>query len=83
MAWLIPLMAGLALYRWQQKERRWAVTLAFVLLFISLFLGQSRAALLGVFISLFIVIWLILPRGALALCGLDRARPGCLCCKSR
>lgn len=62
LSWLVPLMAGLALYRWQQREPRWHVTLAFILMFAALLLGQSRSALIGVFIGLAFLIPLIIKR---------------------
>ncbi|HLV33926.1 MAG TPA: O-antigen ligase family protein [Spirillospora sp.] len=62
LAWLVPLMAGLALYRWQQRQPRWAVIAAFVLLFTALFLGQGRAAIIGVFLALLLLIPLLIRR---------------------
>lgn len=48
LAWFVPLMIGIALYRWQQREMRWDVTTAAVLLSVALILGQSRSAIAGV-----------------------------------
>jgi O-antigen ligase len=48
LAWLAPLMIGIALYRWQNRETRWDVTAAAVLLSVALILGQSRSAIIGV-----------------------------------
>jgi putative inorganic carbon (hco3(-)) transporter len=48
LAWLAPLMIGIALYRWQNRETRWDVTAAAVLLSVALILGQSRSAIFGV-----------------------------------
>ncbi len=63
LAWIVPLMAGVALYRWRDRlPRRDEVTLAFLLLGTALFLGQSRAALLGVLLALAILCWLLLRR---------------------
>lgn len=63
LAWLTPLMIGLALYRWHSGGQRWAVTLAALLLVPALLLGQSRSALAGVLFSLIFVIGLIVPAG--------------------
>ncbi len=52
MAWLAPLMAGLALYRWRTDGLRWPPTLAFGLLTLALILGQSRVAIAGVLVGL-------------------------------
>lgn len=62
-AYLLPVMAGAAVYHWRMKLPRLGVTLAFVLLFLSLFLGQSRLAIIGVLLALAIIIFLLIPRG--------------------
>ena len=57
MAWLAPLMAGLAIYYWRERRAetgraartlRIVAPIAFVLLWTALFFGQSRSAILGV-----------------------------------
>jgi O-antigen ligase len=73
LAWLTPLMGGLALYKWRSNLLRVGVTAAFWLLLLALFLGQSRLAILGVFAALAVLIFLLIPRGRrrkLALAGL-------------
>lgn len=75
LAWLCPLCAGLIAYQWQQRCWRWLATVAFGLMFVGLFLGQSRAALLGVFVTLMGLSALLIrsPRlrwGAVLLLGL-------------
>ena len=62
LAWLLPLMAGLAVYRWQQRLPRWDVTLAFGLLLVALLLGQSRSAIVGVLAAFFLMIPLLARR---------------------
>jgi O-antigen ligase len=54
-------MFGLMLYRWQWRWLRGAAVVAFVLTFVGLFLGQSRFALLGVFVALGGLIALLIP----------------------
>lgn len=73
LAWLTPLMAGLALYRWRWPILRLTTALAFWLLLLALFLGQSRFAIAGVVVALAGVIFLLIPAGrwrTLALLGL-------------
>jgi O-antigen ligase len=62
-AYVLPVMAGIAAYRWRMKLPRVGVTLAFVVLFISLFLGQSRLTIIGVLLTLAIIIFTLIPRG--------------------
>jgi len=62
-AYLLPIMAGIAVYRWRMKLPRIGVTIAFVLLFLSLFLGQSRLTIIGVLVTLAMIIVLLIPRG--------------------
>lgn len=62
LSWLVPLMAGLALYRWQQGGSRWHVTIAFIMMFAALLLGQSRSALIGVFVALALLIPFVVRR---------------------
>jgi putative inorganic carbon (hco3(-)) transporter len=61
-AYILPLMAGVAIYHWRMKLPRIGVTLAFVLLFLSLFLGQSRLTIIGVLAALALIIFLLIPR---------------------
>lgn len=72
-SYLLPVMAALAAYRWTAGRARAGVTLAFVLLFAALALGQSRLAILGVIVGLAFVARLVVARGRwrhLALAGL-------------
>ena len=74
MAWLLPLMAGLAIYRWRTYSIRWDVTLACLMLLAAILLGQSRATIIGVFFA-FVFISLLLPNrwqifGGLLIVGL-------------
>ncbi len=62
LAWLTPLMAALMVFRWQQRDLRWDVTLAFVLLYGALFLGQSRAAIAGTLLALLLMIPFLLKQ---------------------
>lgn len=66
MIWLLPLTAGVAIYSWRNPEdagspRRFYATLTFVVLFIALFLGQSRLAILGMVVALAILIFALIP----------------------
>jgi O-antigen ligase len=63
LAWLCPLLAGIALYPWRRRALTALAALAFGLVFASLFLGQSRFALFGTLAALALVFWLTLPRG--------------------
>ncbi len=72
-SYLLPVLAALAAYRWMAGRARAGVTLAFVILFAALFLGQSRLAILGTIVALAVVARLVLARGRgrnLALVGL-------------
>lgn len=60
---ILPSIAALAIYRWRTGEKRAWVTTAFILLALGLFLGQSRMAILGVLVVLFIFALLLIPRG--------------------
>jgi putative inorganic carbon (hco3(-)) transporter len=62
-AYLLPPMAALAIYRWRDGAQRGAVTVIFLALALGLFLGQSRMAILGVLLTLFIFAFLLIPRG--------------------
>lgn len=59
LAWVVPLMGGMALYRWQHGLRAWGMTAAFCLALSGLFLGQSRFALFGVFAALTGIAWFL------------------------
>ncbi len=74
MAWLLPFMTGLAIYRWRTRGIRWDVTLAGFMLLAAILLGQSRATIIGVFFA-FVFISLLLPNrwrifGGLLIVGL-------------
>ena len=83
MAYFAPLAAGIAIYDWRVRKAPWRMltaTLAFVLLLLALFLGQSRLSVLGVIIALGGLILLLIPARRwqylalallLALCGLE------------
>jgi putative inorganic carbon (hco3(-)) transporter len=75
LAWLTPLMAGFALYRWPNRGLQLGAAVAFILLLLALYLGQSRFALAGVLLALAVIIFLLIPHGrkrwlALAALGL-------------
>jgi putative inorganic carbon (HCO3(-)) transporter len=59
--WLLPLMAGVALYQWRVRQPYAQALLAFLLLTLGVFLGQSRLALLGVGIGLGLLAFLAFP----------------------
>lgn len=67
MIWLVPLMAGIAIYRWQAQGIRWDVTLAFLLLLLAMLLGQSRSAIAGLVVALALVSTLL--RGGWRIAG--------------
>lgn len=60
LAWLTPVVAGLAIMRWQVGRHRFAASLTFGLLLLALFLGQSRMALIGVFLALALMIYALI-----------------------
>ncbi len=62
-SWLLPVMAALAAYRWRDQLPRVGVTGAFLLLFMALFLGQSRLAVIGMLVALALVVYVLLPAG--------------------
>lgn len=75
LAWLAPLMAGLALGSrgrtkaesapdWLWRALRVGAGLAFALLFVALFVGQSRFAIAGVLGSLVLLIVALVPHSA-------------------
>jgi hypothetical protein len=61
LAYLCPLLAGIALYRWREGLPRIGVTLAFALMFAGMLLGQSRLAIGGVLVMLLILPFLLIP----------------------
>jgi len=66
MAFFAPFAAGIMFYDWRERRtrvRRGVATLAFVLLALALFLGQSRLAIGGVVVALGILIFLLIPAG--------------------
>jgi O-antigen ligase len=72
-AWLTPVCAGIALYRWRPRAIQIAAGILFFVLLLALFLGQSRLALAGVVVALGAMIFLLIPHGRyryLALAGL-------------
>jgi len=62
-AWLTPVMAGFALYRWKSLALRFIAALLFWLLMLALFLGQSRLAIGGVVVALALLVFLLIPPG--------------------
>lgn len=76
MAFFAPFAAGIMFYDWRERKtrfRRGAATLAFVLLALALFLGQSRLAIAGVVAAMGVLIFLLIPVGRwryVALAGL-------------
>jgi O-antigen ligase len=61
LAWMLPLAAGLALYRWREKlPGRDSTLMACALLGAALFFGQSRAAILGVLAAFVVLCFLLL-----------------------
>ncbi len=69
LAWLAPLSAGLVFYPWRKREEQrfsgWAVGagVGFGLILLALILGQSRFAIAGVLVTLFVVGVLVVPAG--------------------
>ncbi|MBZ0305746.1 MAG: O-antigen ligase family protein, partial [Anaerolineae bacterium] len=57
LVWITPLTSALAIYRW---PRRLPATI-FVLAFTALFLGQSRLALIGMFLGAIVIIVMMIP----------------------
>lgn len=75
MAYLAPFLAGITIYLWRfgGVVSRRGCTLAFALLMLALFLGQSRLSIIGVIVALAGVIFLLIPHSVwryLALLGL-------------
>lgn len=61
---LVCVAAGASIYTWQKKAWwRWIVTPTFVLLLVSLMLGQSRTAIVGGVLGFAVMIPLLIPRG--------------------
>ncbi len=72
-AWLTPLCAALMLHRWRPRIAQVGAAVAFALLLLALFLGQSRLAITGVIVALGFISLTLVPAGrrrALALAGL-------------
>jgi O-antigen ligase len=71
MAYFAPLAAGIAIYAWRfrgaltipMRVLRVASPLAFFLLVLALFLGQSRLAIVGTVVALFAFAFLLIPAG--------------------
>lgn len=64
MSWLAPVAAGIMIFDWRERRnliRRWVATLAFVVLALAIFLGQSRMSIVGVVVVLAGLIWLLIP----------------------
>lgn len=63
LAFVCPLLGGLIAYSWGRYNRtlRIVTTILFTLLFLALFLGQSRFALVGTLIALFVLVKLLIP----------------------
>ena len=59
MAWLLPLMTGLAIFRWRTRGIRWDVTLAWIMLLLAIMLGQSRATIVGIVFALAFIVLLL------------------------
>lgn len=62
-SFLVCLMAAAGVYHWRYRLPRAGITLAFVLLFVALMLGQSRMAIFGFIITQSFIIYLLIPRG--------------------
>ncbi len=64
LAFVCPLLGGLIAYRWGRYNRplRIITTILFVLLFLALFLGQSRFALAGTLMALVVLAGLLIPQ---------------------
>ena len=63
LAWLAPLIGGLAAWRWRRGLPFPIAGATFVLLALALFLGQSRGAIAGVVLALALISVTIIPRG--------------------
>ena len=66
LSYMTPVMAGLAIGHIRRTDRLWQglrllAGVAFVLLFVAVFLGQSRFAVAGTLGALIVVIWLLIP----------------------
>jgi O-antigen ligase len=65
-AWLMPFAGGIAIFDWRENNRgarRNLATVAFLALWLALFLGQSRMAIFGVVFAMGILITFLVPRG--------------------
>jgi hypothetical protein len=66
MAWVIPIVAAVAIYDWRsplRPRRRLTASLTFCLLMVALFFGQSRSAIIGVILALGLLIFALIPPG--------------------
>jgi hypothetical protein len=70
LVWLVPLTGGLAAYRWRSGQRGPLVPATFGLLALALILGQSRMAIAGAMIGLFLIGLSLLPSGVSRWIGL-------------
>ena len=66
LSYMTPVMAGLAIAPVRHSDRAWQsmrllAGVAFVLLFVAVFLGQSRFAIAGTLGALIVIIWLLIP----------------------
>ncbi len=65
LSWIVPLCAGLMLWRGQSafdRIIRWGFATAFGISFTALYLGQSRFAIAGVLFALLVTIYWLVPR---------------------
>lgn len=65
LSWIVPLCAGLMLWRGQSafdRIVRWGFSVAFVISFTALYLGQSRFAIAGVLFALLVTVYWLVPR---------------------
>lgn len=63
-AWLIPLMGAIAITAWRSRPisvAGWYSTIAFLVLSLALFIGQSRLAIFGVIGAMGILSFLLIP----------------------
>jgi O-antigen ligase len=64
--WLMPFAGGVAIFDWREHNRgarRNLATTAFLVLWLALFLGQSRMAIFGLVFAMGILIAWLIPRG--------------------
>jgi O-antigen ligase len=65
LAWLIPYCGGMIVYPWRNtvKAKQAISVIAFITTFTAAILGQSRFAIIGVLISLFVLVFTLFPKG--------------------